>query len=137
MSVLKKMSLALSVLACALPVFAQSGNPGSKTYSRVIIENCHEERTDLRIWVSRNGGNWRDHGLLETQYSGSGCPAAGQPKTIELEKGGYWIIKALDSRCGSSKPLHSLPRCHVFTTPKIFGDAATAEVYSARIVAEG
>lgn len=139
MTFFSKLAVFFSILACALPAIAQRADAEAPAYSKVVIENCHEDRVDLRIWVSDRGGAWRDrgawknHGLLESQWSGSDCPATGSPKTIELTSGAKWVVKALDSRCGSKPPVDSLPRCHILTTKVLKGDPASTNVYKVRI----
>jgi len=139
MTLFKKTLLIVLVLGCVQPVMAQRDKSDSKAYSKVVVQNCYEDRVDVRVWVSDRGGAWRDrgawkdHGLLESQGSDSGCPRTGTPKTIELRAGAKWVIKAIDSRCGSSTPVNTLPRCHILTTRELKGDASSADVYTVRI----
>lgn len=139
MKIFGKALLLLSMLVWVLPVIAQRADPDSPAYSKVVIENCYEDRVPVRIWVSENGSAWRDrgawksHGVLESQWSGSDCPATGEPMTVELKSGSISVIKALDPRCGKSTPINTLPKCHILTTRRLRGDASSPDVYKVRI----
>jgi len=129
----RSMLLGFSVFILAAPVIVYGGDSKATAYSKAVIENCHAERTDVRIWVSRSGGVWKDHGLLKSQQTDAGCPGKGTPKTIELERGGFWVVKAIDARCGGAGPINTLAKCHVLTTPRLSGDASSPELYTARV----
>jgi hypothetical protein len=112
---------------------ARRNTPSTTTYSKAIIQNCHNDKIDVRVWISVNGGAWQDLGLLGSQWSNSACPFTGTPKTIELENGAVSVIKALDSRCGSSSPLETQGNCHVLTTPPLTGNDSSTNVYAVQI----
>lgn len=112
---------------------AQHGDGASQGYSSVVVENCYSDRVAVRVWASANGGVWRDLGLVESQWSGDDCPARGEPLTFELEGGATWVIRAIDSRCGTSSPRDSLARCHVLKTPPLTGSRTRASSYTARV----
>jgi len=118
---------------------AQQGEDEPKGYSKVVVENCHEDQVEVRIWIAENGNAWadraawKDRGLLESQWSDAECPAGGEARTIDLNSGTFVVVKAIDSRCGGATPLNTLANCHVLTTRKIRGDAGSPHVYTARV----
>lgn len=103
------------------------------TYSKAVIANCHPDRISVRFWVSENGGDWQDRGLLQSQMTNSGCPHTGQPKTIELRDGAVSQIVAMHPDCGSESPADAQASCRVLASPPLQGEASSDEIFEDRI----
>ncbi|TYP75283.1 RICIN domain-containing protein [Aquimarina intermedia] len=90
--------------------------------SKLVVTNCHSNKKSVRLWTldhTVNDGVWKDHGTLNSQWQGSGCPV-GSPKVINLSDNHSYTFVAID--CGNAPPTQTQGSCHKFTTSQIKGD---------------
>ncbi|SEK45725.1 hypothetical protein SAMN04487910_0571 [Aquimarina amphilecti] len=91
--------------------------------SKLVVSNCHNQRKSVRLWTydhTVNDGVWKDHGTLNSQWQGSGCPE-GSPKQINLTDNHIYTFVAID--CGNAPPNQSQGSCHKFTSFQIQGNS--------------
>jgi hypothetical protein len=73
--------------------------PPSHGVKTLVAYNCVGEQRPLEMWVSdlSAGGGWTDMGRLDSQWSGSDCPATGQPWTFSPSASGHrYEVRAVD-----------------------------------------
>ncbi|WP_298316719.1 RICIN domain-containing protein [uncultured Aquimarina sp.] len=113
---------------CEKPEFKEVAPPTTTppttiSASKLVVSNCHNDRKSVRLWTydhTVNDGVWKDHGILNSQWQGSGCPE-GSPKDINLTDDHIYTFVAID--CGNSPPNQSQATCHKFTSFQIQGNS--------------
>jgi Fibronectin type III domain len=65
--------------------------------SQLAVFNCHNDKRPVHLWTyDFTTGFWSEHGVLEDQYTGSGCPGSAAPRLIPLEDGHRYQFVAVD-----------------------------------------
>ena len=72
--------------------------PPPSGFRSFVAFNCTSGSRPLEMWVLDESANtgWVDKGRLEPQWSGTSCPATGQPFTFTPVSGHFYLVEGID-----------------------------------------
>lgn len=116
-------NVAFSERECSKPETDEPTPPPTTGFSKLLVTNCHNDKKAVHLWtydLTTDSGSWKDQGVLNSQWQGSGCPV-GTPKEIIIADDHVYLLKAID--CGDSPPNNTNGSCHKLTSSQIKGQA--------------